>query len=91
MTQGNIEKERFEILKRLHDAHGGMNYGLEVFGFHLAEKNGWKDIDGMEAVHYYLIKKYHWLPRDVRSMSPEDIRLALHEEMQGWTLPAAAR
>lgn len=89
--QQYTEKDRFDILKKWHETNGNLNYLLEVFGFHLAEKHGWKTIDGMEAVHYHLIRKYHWLPRDVRSMSPEDIRLALHEEMQDWTPPAAAR
>lgn len=91
MNQKDFEKEHFSTLKGLHTAHGNLNYLLEVFGFHLAEKHGWQSIHGMEAVHYYLIQKFHWLPRDVRSMTPEDIRLALHVEMQGWTLPAAAR
>lgn len=90
MSKKDLEIERFSILKNLHDASGKLNYALEVFGFHLAKQKGWKDIDGMEAVHYYLIQKYHWLPRDVRAMTPDDIRLALHEEMQGWTLPKAA-
>lgn len=85
-----LEKQRFNNLKLLHESTGKLNYLLEIFGFHLAQQHGWKDIDGMDAVHYYLIQKYHWLPRDVRSMTQEDIRLALHEEMQGWTVPKAA-
>ena len=84
-------KERFDTLKRLHQATGNLNYHLEVFGHHLAKQHNWTDIDGMDAVHYYLIKKYHWLPRDVRSMTGEDILLALHEEMQDWFLPPEAR
>lgn len=85
-----LEKQRFNNLKLLHQATGNLNYLLEVFGFHLAQQHGWKGIDGMDAVHYYLIQKYHWLPRDVRSMTQEDIRLALHAEMQDWTAPKAA-
>lgn len=84
-------KERFANLKRLHEANAGLNYSLELFGHNLAKRQGYKDIDGMEAIYLYLINKHHWLPREVRSMTPDDLRLALHQEMQGWTLPPAAR
>ncbi len=87
----DFETERFANLRRLHKANGDLNYLLEVFGFTLAEQQGYKDIDGMEAIYLYLVNKHHWLPRDVRSMTQEDLRLALHQEMQGWTVPAAAR
>lgn len=87
----DFETVRFSTMQRLHETNGRLNYLLDVFGFTLAEQQGYKDIDGMEAIYLYLINKHHWLPRDVRSMSPEDLRLALHQEMQGWTAPAAAR
>lgn len=90
MNERDLEKERFIAMKQLHTVLGESNYHLEVFGFHLAKTEGWKAIDGIEAVHYYLIQKYHWLPRDVRSMTHEEMRLALHEELQDWTLPKAA-
>ena len=64
---------------------------LDVFGDTLAEREGWRDIDGIEAVHLYLIRKYGWLPRDVRAMPGAELRLALHVEMQGWTAPPDAR
>lgn len=91
MTNATDEKARFENLKRLHTAKGDMAYLLEVFGHTLAQREGYKDIDGMEAIYLYLIHKHHWLPRDVRSMSAEDLQLALHQELQGWTAPAVAR
>lgn len=87
----DLRAERFATLRRLHDAAGKLNYMLEVFGHTLAEQQGYKDIDGMDAIHLYLVNKHHWLPRDVRSMTPEDLRLALHQEMQGWTVPAIAQ
>ena len=86
-----IDKDRADNLKHLHQAIGNMNYLLEVFGHELADKQGWRDIDGMEAIWLYVINKHHWLPRDVRSMTPDDLRLVLHQEMQGWTAPPAAR
>lgn len=87
----DLRAEQFATLGRLHDAAGKLNYMLEVFGYTLAEQQGYKDIDGMDAIHLYLVNKHHWLPRDVRSMTPDDLRLALHQEMQGWTAPAIAR
>lgn len=86
-----IDTERAANLQRLHQVNGNLNYLLEVFGFELAEKQGWKDIDGMEAIWLYVINKHHWLPRDVRSMTPDDLRLVLHQEMQGWRAPQVAR
>lgn len=86
-----MKSERYETLYRLHTANCNLNYLLEVFGDTLAKKQGYQDIDGMEAIYVYLINKHGWLPRDVRSMTPDDVRLALHVEMQGWTAPAQAR
>jgi hypothetical protein len=84
-------KEHYEILKRLHEADGDLNYSLDVFGDTLAKREGYKDLDGIEAIHFYLIHKFGWLPRDVRAMTFDDIRLVLSQEMHGWTLPPAAR
>jgi hypothetical protein len=84
-------KEQYEVTRRLRIAEGELAYSLDVFGDALATREGYKTVDGLNAVHLYLMNKHHWLPRDVRSMSPEDMRFALAEEMRGWTLPAAAR
>lgn len=85
--------ERYENLKRLYDAEGGLAYALAVFGDTLAKREHYKDagLDGMDAIHFYLIHKFHWLPKDVRAMSAEDIRFVLSEEMEGWVMPEAAR
>lgn len=74
--------------RELHRSQGELDFLLEVFGDQLAEEKGYKDLDGIEALRYYLMQKHHWLPRDVRSLSYEDIRFALHSELQGWTAPA---
>ena len=86
-----MNKERYEILHGLHASQGDNAYSLEVFGDALAKDEGYKSLRGMEAVHYYLIHKFSWLPKDVRSMSAEDIRFILTEKMEGWVLPKAAR
>lgn len=84
-------KEHYEVTRRLRVTEGELAYDLDVFGEELAKREGYKAVDGLDAVHLYLMNRHHWLPRDVRSMSFEDLRFALSEEMQGWTLPAAAR
>jgi hypothetical protein len=83
--------ERYQTLKKLHEAEGGLDYSLHVFGDALAKREGYKNLDGIEAIHFYLIEKHSWLPRDVRSMSNEDLRFVLCQEMEGWVLPLEAR
>lgn len=86
-----MEKDRFDNLQRLHQADANLTALLEAFGDELVAREGYRDIDAMEAVHLYLIRKYGWLPRDVLTMRPSELRLALHVEMQGWTLPPSLR
>jgi hypothetical protein len=85
------ERKKYENLQQLHASEGRRNYILEVFGDALAKKHSYQFLGGMDAVYFYLMKKHNWLPRDVRSMSPEDLRFALHEEMQDWTWPKDSR
>ncbi|MGV1097818.1 hypothetical protein ACUUL3_00210 [Thiovibrio sp. JS02] len=66
---------------------GKLKYSLNRFGDHIAKREKYKELKGIDAVHFYLIQKYHWLPSQVRSMSDDDLRFVLTEEMQGWTLP----
>ena len=84
-------QQRYRVLKQKYAAHGNLAYYLELFGNFLAEKEGYKELDGMKAIFFYLIQKYHWMPKDVRSMSIEDIRFVLSEEMVDWTAPMEAR
>ena len=88
-----MRNERYENLKRLHEAKGSLAYLLAVFGDVLAKREGYRDsgLDGMDAIHFYLIHKFHWLPKDVRAMSAQDIRFVLSEEMEGWVIPKEAR
>lgn len=85
-------KGEYETIWRLHEAQGAMAYSLDVFGDEIARRQGYKDssLVGMEAVHFYLIHKFNWLPSQVRSMKAEDILFVLTEEMHGWTYPKDA-
>ena len=91
MKKEDLEKMHTDARKSPHKTQGNLAYLLEVFGDTLAQREGYTDIDGMQAIHLYLIHKHHWLPRDVQSMSTADLQLALHAEMQDWTVPKAAR
>ena len=85
------EKEKYEIWKRLHEAEGGLAYGLAVYGDHIAKREKYKTVEGMDAVRFYLVQKFSWAPSQVRSMSYEDMSFVLQEEMAGFTYPKEAR
>lgn len=76
-----------EIKLNLRRTEGELNYSLEIFGDELAKREKFRAVDGIDALHLYLIKKYGWLPGDVKSLSFDDLRFVLSEEMHGWTLP----
>lgn len=85
------EKEkRYEILRKLYLDQGELDYDLIVFGDELAKRQNYKVFDGLDAIHFYLIEKYHWTLSYVRSLKLEDISFLLREEMQAWTLPKEA-
>jgi hypothetical protein len=50
---------------------------FEKIGDHMAAKEGYVGLRGMEAVHRYLIDKYGWQPEAVRRLSTEDLHLLL--------------
>lgn len=85
--------EHHQTLYNLHRELGNLSYHLAVFGDYISEREGYQalELTGMEAIYFYLVTKYNWLPRDVRSMSYEDLRFVLSEEMRGWTLPEDAK
>jgi len=73
-----------------HRSAGHLNYFLDVFGDHIAQREGYIGLNGMESIHFYLIHKFGWLPRAVKSMSLEDVRFVLSQEMDGWKAPEEA-
>jgi hypothetical protein len=75
---------------RLHHAKGAMLYSLELFGDELAKRQKYKEHTGLDAVRYFLMCKHGWLPRDVCSMSEDDLTFAMAEEKSGWIMPKGA-
>ena len=82
------DKELNEARIQLHTANARLTYLLEIFGDSLAKKHGWKNGHrGLEAVYFFLMERHHWTPAQVRSMSHEDLRFAMSEEIAAWTAP----
>ena len=87
----DVEKEIKKGRKRMAQEEGKSIYLLECYGDHVAEREGYKKHEGIDALHFYLIQKYHWLPSQARSLSHNDLEFVLLEEKQAWTLPEEYR
>jgi hypothetical protein len=85
------ESRMADVRAQLHFTSGALGFGLEMFGDHIAAREGYKEHTGLEAVRFYIINKHGWLPRDVNAMNIDEMRFLLAEEMHGWTLPVEAR
>ena len=81
----------YESEKRLYETLGRSMYTLHRFGDHIAEREGYAKHSGLDALHFYLIAKYGWLPAQVRGLSQDDLQFLFAEEMKGWSLPEDAR
>jgi hypothetical protein len=80
-----------EATRRLREVEGQRAFHLDLFGDHLAEREGYKEHKGREALHYYLVQKHHWLPSQARSLSWDDLQFLFDEEMSGWHVPPQFR
>lgn len=70
-----MDKVTFERVRAFHKGEGELNAMLDAFGEDLAKKMGYQHLNGIEAIHLYLVHKHHWLPSVVRSLSYEDLQL----------------
>ena len=87
-----MNRERYQIRHNIHRTTTDLDYILECFGDHLAERQDYpSDVYGFDAVYLYLCEKYSWPIAQSRAMDKEDIRLVLAKEIKGWTLPKEAR
>ncbi len=86
-----MDKELFDITKHRLLLEAQLNSTLIAFGDDLAKRNNYKKLTGLEAIHFYLIEKYHWQISYVKSLSYNDLQFVLTEEMYGWTLPEELR
>ena len=85
------EAEHFKQLLTEKTLEADEAFALECFGDDLAKKMGYHAHSGIEAIRFYLVETYHWLPSQVKSMNLQDLSFCMAELMKGWNLPAAAR
>jgi len=90
MDNKQIQKELYKVRYRLRMAQGEGMYSLDCFGDYVAKREGYKTLEGIEALHYYLVQKYHWLPSQVKALNIDDLEFLFSEEKEGWTLPEDA-
>lgn len=83
-------RNRNEVLWQLYLNEAKLNYLLHIFGDELARRKGYKQHQGIEAVHFFLVQAYNMTPATVKAMSHEDLRFLLAEEMSGWLAPEDA-
>ncbi len=50
---------------------------LEKIGDHIAGKEGYHGLRGIDGIYRYLIDKYHWQPLEVRKLQMEDLHLLI--------------
>lgn len=86
-----MSPDRYQVEKKLQDAIAGIAYHIVLFGDHLAKREGYKRYDGIDAVHFYLVQKYGWLPSVVKALSTDDLHFLLTEDMADWQVPLEAR
>lgn len=79
----NEQEELDEARKRLHSANADRYFFVEKSGDRLAKEHGYRGLFGDEAARYYLMQKHGWLPREVMSMSFEELAFALSQEARG--------
>ena len=73
---------------RILHSEADMKYAISKLGDHFISSGqvDGRTLKGIEAVYAYLVTKHHWLPREVRAMSLDDLQLALHEELKTHSL-----
>jgi len=85
------QKKLYGSHKRICEADAELKYHLVIFGDFLATREGYKKHTKLDALHYYLVEKYHWLPAQVKSLSDNDLQFLFAEEMKDWTVPKELR
>lgn len=80
-----------DLRAQSHFYEGALRFSLELFGDRLAQREGYNEVRGIDAVRYYLMVKYRWLPREVKAFSFDDLRFAMAEEFSGWAIPSDAQ
>ena len=70
-------KQLHKATEALYLAEAQLKSAISEQGEKIAKDQDYKNLNGLEAVHRYLIDRYHWLPDQVRSLSVDDLNLLL--------------
>ena len=68
------------VIERLEYAKAELAIRLYKKGDNLAAKYGYQTHRELDAVHYFIVTKFGWLPSVVRSMNNDDLFFLLDEE-----------
>lgn len=61
----------------LFRAEAALKAAFAKFGTRLAREHGYTDLEGMDAIHRYLVDKYHWTLSYVRGLTVDDLNILL--------------
>lgn len=90
MATHQREKNAIRLLQHIYSALN--DYHLVCFGDDLAHENSFPmQLGGLDAIHYYLFKKYGWTIAECQAMNSDQLRLAMTEELSNWKAPDNAR
>lgn len=90
MSNRDRRRNATRLLSHIYSALN--DYHLECFGDDLAYDNSYPlNVGGMDAIHFYLMKKYGWNIAHCQALTTDQISLALTEEMSGWKAHESAR
>jgi hypothetical protein len=60
VTDKTLNRKLLEAVKQSYEAEAQLNYSLYCFGNYLAKREKYKSHAGLDAIHFYLIRKYNW-------------------------------
>lgn len=72
--QKNADAERHGLLV------GTIATRLLEEGNAIAQREGYREHNGIDALRYFLMRRHNWLPREVRALSLEDLDFATCED-----------
>lgn len=70
-----------ESQRKILELEAALHSGTLELGDRIKDAKGYSE-GGIDALVLYLVQKHNWLPRDIREMRTEDLRLVLHEEFK---------
>lgn len=67
--------------KDVYQSDANMRYCIARLGDELAKREGYKGLEGMDAITRFLCDKHHWFPHQVRRLSTDDLGLLLDGDL----------